>query len=142
MSIATLLVNMKLCVDTYASRLKYEHDVFFQQRNYINSSIFRVNKKSNIKGQTQKVIVSLDDGDDEGLALLIPDIHETTLLVQRVANIDKLYNSSDELQTVDRPMSKSIEERYLEIMKKLQFGKLNKISSKEKTKMVKCSFRL
>lgn len=69
------------------------------------------------------MIVTLDDGDDEGLALLIPDIHETTLLVQRVTNIDKLYNSTDDVQMVDQPLSKSIEERYLEIMKKLQFGK-------------------
>lgn len=92
--------------------------IFFLFLNHFS----RVNKKSNIKGQTQKVVVTLDDGDDEGLALLIPDIHETTLLVQRVTNIDKLYNSTDDVQTIDQPLSKSIEERYLELMKKLQFG--------------------
>lgn len=85
--------------------------------------LFRVNKKSNIKGQTQKVTVNIDDGDDEGLALLIPDIQETTLLVQRASNIDYQSSSSHDTDKgyVDRPISNSIEQRYLEIMKKLQF---------------------
>lgn len=103
--------------------VRTDENVTHTKTKFLNRFLFyRVNKKSNIKGQTQKVIVTLDDGDDEGLALLIPDIHETTLLVQRVTNIDKLYNSTDDVQTIDQPLSKSIEERYLEIMKKLQFG--------------------
>lgn len=90
----------------------------------------RVNKKSNIKGQTQQVTVNIDDGDDEGLALLIPDIQETTVLVQKTTNADALANQ----QRLDReaggsgsaniervPQSKSIEQCYLEVMKKLQF---------------------
>uniref|UniRef100_W8AIN7 Dual E2 ubiquitin-conjugating enzyme/E3 ubiquitin-protein ligase BIRC6 n=1 Tax=Ceratitis capitata TaxID=7213 RepID=W8AIN7_CERCA len=111
-AIVELLLNMKTCVDTYAKRLK-------------------VNKKSNIKGQTQQVTVNIDDGDDEGLALLIPDIQETTVLVQKTTNADALANQ----QRIDRetggcssganierkPQSKSIEQRYLEVMKKLQF---------------------
>ncbi|XP_054081324.1 baculoviral IAP repeat-containing protein 6 isoform X3 [Zeugodacus cucurbitae] len=110
-AIVELLLNMKTCVDTYAKRLK-------------------VNKKSNIKGQTQQVTVNIDDGDDEGLALLIPDIQETTVLVQKTTNADALANQ----QRLDReaggsgsanieriPQSKSIEQRYLEVMKKLQF---------------------
>ncbi|XP_054725362.1 baculoviral IAP repeat-containing protein 6 isoform X3 [Anastrepha obliqua] len=110
-AIAELLLNMKTCVDTYAKRLK-------------------VNKKSNIKGQTQQVTVSIDDGDDEGLALLIPDIQETTVLVQKTTNADALANQ----QRLDResggsstaniermPQNKSVEQRYLEVMKKLQF---------------------
>ncbi|XP_036324883.1 baculoviral IAP repeat-containing protein 6 isoform X2 [Rhagoletis pomonella] len=110
-AIAELLLNMKTCVDTYAKRLK-------------------VNKKSNIKGQTQQVTVSIDDGDDEGLALLIPDIQETTWLVQKTTNADALANKQrmdreaggSSITNIERtPQSKSVEQRYLEVMKKLQF---------------------
>ncbi|XP_067616443.1 baculoviral IAP repeat-containing protein 6 isoform X2 [Eurosta solidaginis] len=110
-AIVELLLNMKTCVDTYAKRLK-------------------VNKKSNIKGQTQQVTVNIDDGDDEGLALLIPDIQETTVLVQKTTNADALANQErldresggSGLANIDRiPQSKSIEQSYLEVMKKLQF---------------------
>lgn len=106
-SIVWLLENMKSCVDTYASRLK-------------------VSKKSNIKGQTQRIVVSLDDGDDEGLALLIPDIHETYQLVMTATNSNqKLEPKSDQdSMVVERPyQSQNIEQRYMEAMKKLQFGK-------------------
>lgn len=90
-----------------------------------------MNKKSNIKGQTQKVTVSLDDGDDEGLALLIPDIQETTVLVQRCTRIEAEHTTDDlsstslsTLNSIGRPptLSMTIEQRYLEIMKALQFG--------------------
>lgn len=96
---------------------------------------YRVNKKSNIKGQTQKVTLTLDDGDDEGLALLIPDIQETAVLVQNsVKNDEKSAMNEDGEQqnqmAVERPLSSSIEQRYLEIMKKLQFGKQIQIYSK------------
>lgn len=68
---------------------------------------------------------NIDDGDDEGLALLIPDIHETTVLVQRTTDADalvnKLHSNEDGNGQVDRPLSKSIEQRYLELMKKRQF---------------------
>ncbi|XP_030370289.1 baculoviral IAP repeat-containing protein 6 isoform X2 [Scaptodrosophila lebanonensis] len=105
--IVELLKNMKMCVDTYARRLK-------------------VNKKSNIKGQTQQQTFNIDDGDDEGLALLIPDIHETTVLVEKTTEADALINmlemDEDGQNQLDRkPLSKSIEQRYLEAMKKLQF---------------------
>lgn len=102
-SITALLANMKNCVDTYASRLK-------------------VNKKSTLKGQTQKVTISIDDGDDEGLALLIPDIQETTSIVQNTINIDPIILSDDnDDMSVERPLSSSLEQRYLEVMKRLQF---------------------
>uniref|UniRef100_A0A1Q3FEM5 Dual E2 ubiquitin-conjugating enzyme/E3 ubiquitin-protein ligase BIRC6 n=1 Tax=Culex tarsalis TaxID=7177 RepID=A0A1Q3FEM5_CULTA len=109
-SIAALLSNMKACVDTYASRLK-------------------VNKKSNLKGQTQKITVSLDDGDDEGLALLIPDIQETSLLVQSATNVDAATGGDDEqAENVPRPMAKSVEEKYMELMKALQFDTFEMIA--------------
>ncbi|XP_064535866.1 baculoviral IAP repeat-containing protein 6 isoform X5 [Drosophila montana] len=104
--IAELLKNMKTCVDTYAKRLK-------------------VNKKSNIKGQTHQLTFNIDDGDDEGLALLIPDIHETCVLVQKTTDADALINMlhthEDGMGSFERPLSKSVEQRYLELMKKRQF---------------------
>ncbi|XP_055696918.1 baculoviral IAP repeat-containing protein 6 isoform X3 [Phlebotomus papatasi] len=109
-SIATLLSNMKSCVDTYASRLKF-------------------NKKSSAKG---RVFVScVDEGDDEGLALLIPDIQDTTFLVLRATNADKMPSTIEDAPTIERPTSRSIEQRYMEIMKKLQFDTYEMISETE-----------
>ncbi|XP_075144573.1 BIR repeat containing ubiquitin-conjugating enzyme [Haematobia irritans] len=121
-SISELLTNMKTCVDTYAKRLK-------------------LNKKSNIKGQTQQVTVNIDDGDDEGLALLIPDIQETTILVQKTTHrsgqqqqnqAGMSTNEFGQMVDMDRPLqSKSIEERYLAVMKKLQFDTFDMIVEAE-----------
>ncbi|XP_058811824.1 baculoviral IAP repeat-containing protein 6 isoform X3 [Topomyia yanbarensis] len=108
-SIASLLSNMKACVDTYASRLK-------------------VNKKSNLKGQTQKITVSLDDGDDEGLALLIPDIQETSLLVQSATNLEAAVSEEEQKEYLPRPIAKSVEDKYLELMKALQFDTFEMIA--------------
>ncbi|XP_055907013.1 baculoviral IAP repeat-containing protein 6 isoform X1 [Eupeodes corollae] len=117
-SISELLANMKTCVDTYANRLK-------------------LNKKSNIKGQTQQVTVNIDDGDDEGLALLIPDIQETTVLVQKATNIEdarvnQLRDHGHCSTRMEKPLSKSIEERYLGVMKKMQFDSYEMIVESEK----------
>ncbi|KAM7359256.1 BIR repeat containing ubiquitin-conjugating enzyme isoform 2-T2 [Cochliomyia hominivorax] len=120
-SIAELLSNMRTCVDTYAKRLK-------------------LNKKSNIKGQTQQVTVNIDDGDDEGLALLIPDIHETAVLVQKTTKrTDQQHyqnqtttNGGNIVNNIERiPQSKSIEVRYLDVMKKLQFDTFDMIVEAE-----------
>jgi baculoviral IAP repeat-containing protein 6 len=74
----------------------------------------------------------LDESDDEGLALLIPDIQETASLVQNATYSD--VNMRDELSQsfsgVEYSLSTSIEQKYLEVMKKLQFGKLTKIFCK------------
>lgn len=67
---------------------------------------------------------NIDDGDDEGLALLIPDIQETSVLVQKTTDADALINmlhTNDDGSRQLEPLSKSIEERYLELMKKRQF---------------------
>ncbi|XP_037726370.1 baculoviral IAP repeat-containing protein 6 isoform X3 [Drosophila subpulchrella] len=109
--IVELLTNMKTCVDTYAKRLK-------------------VNKKSNIKGQTHPLTFNIDDGDDEGLALLIPDIHETSVLVQKTTDADALINmlhTNEDGSGQLEPLSKSIEQRYLELMKKRQFDTFDMI---------------
>lgn len=109
-SIASLLLNMKSCVDTYASRLKF-------------------NKKSNLKGQTQKITVTLDDGDDEGLALLIPDIQETTVIVQSATfNEQSASEDDDDKMSIDHPLTSSLEQRYLEVMKRLQFDTFEMIT--------------
>ncbi|KMZ04446.1 baculoviral IAP repeat-containing protein 6 isoform X6 [Drosophila simulans] len=109
--IVELLTSMKTCVDTYAKRLK-------------------VNKKSNIKGQTHQLTFNIDDGDDEGLALLIPDIHETSVLVQKTTDADALINmlhTNEDGSAQIEPVSKSIEQRYLELMKKRQFDTFDMI---------------
>lgn len=134
-SIAALLANMKACVDTYASRLKYAAFGIAMRppvAHYCNYT-FRVNKKSNLKGQTQKITVSLDDGDDEGLALLIPDIQETSMLVQNATNVETLTVEEEQKEVVPRPMAKSVEEKYMELMKALQFGKFVFKRQKKKT---------
>lgn len=86
---------------------------------------FRVNKKGNLKSaSSSKTTVNLDDGDDEGLALLIPDIQETFLLVQS-ATCSEAHSGRDDEDSVpiDRPIMHSIEEKYKELMTRLQFGK-------------------
>lgn len=78
-----------------------------------------------MKGQTQKISISLDESDDEGLALLIPDIQETAALVQSATYSDP-SNRDDHDQSVcsiDYSLGNSIEQKYLEVMKRLQFGK-------------------
>lgn len=86
-----------------------------------------MNKKAAAKnGATPKnPVANLEDGDDEGLALLIPDIQETTQLVQNAATgSDASSREEEELYPAERPVVYSIEEKYLELMKKLQFGKM------------------
>ena len=72
----------------------------------------------------------MDDSDDEGLALLIPDIRETTLLVQSVT-----YSETKEDQqhssSLEFPLSLSIEQKYLEVMKRLQFDTFEMIAESE-----------
>jgi baculoviral IAP repeat-containing protein 6 (apollon) len=80
-----------------------------------------------LKGQTQKISISLDESDDEGLAMLIPDIQETAALVQSATYSDP--SNKDEADrdasSLEYPLSTSIEQKYLEVMKKLQFGEFN-----------------
>lgn len=94
----------------------------------------RVNKKSNIKGQTQKLTVTLDDGDDEGLARLIPDIQETSELVQRCTRAFLSSEGVDQMDdgeydadraaaaAIQRNKLRTLEQRYIDVMKELQFG--------------------
>lgn len=72
------------------------------------------------------MIVTQNDDNDEILAFLIPDIHKTALIVQQCCSKlepVKHKNAVCYVGSIDRPLSKSIEQRYLEVMKTLQFGK-------------------
>lgn len=70
----------------------------------------------------------MDDSDDEGLALLIPDIQETTSLVQSATYSESLTKEENQLSmnSLEYPINSSIEQKYLEVMKKLQFGEFFK----------------
>jgi baculoviral IAP repeat-containing protein 6 (apollon) len=60
--------------------------------------------------------------------MLIPDIQETAALVQSATYSDP--NNRDDAdrdsKNLEYPLSTSIEQKYLEVMKKLQFGKLTR----------------
>ncbi|MEQ2245471.1 Baculoviral IAP repeat-containing protein 6, partial [Ilyodon furcidens] len=107
-SVGMLLAKMKTCVDTYTNRLR--------------------SKKDKSKG------VVKPDGSDpepEGLTLLVPDIQRTAEIVHaattslRQANQErKLVESSKKVSSRPKPLSvlRSLEEKYVAAMKKLQFG--------------------
>lgn len=102
LSIATLLLNIKTGVDTYASRLKFVADT---------------------RWQTQKVAVTSEDGDDERLASLIPEIQDTTALIQKCMKNEADHSITNcEASSIERPQ-RSLEHRYLDLMKVLQFGR-------------------
>ncbi|CAG7720785.1 unnamed protein product [Allacma fusca] len=115
--ISCLLSKMKDVVDNYSKRLTS-------------------NTKS--KGLKSKSNKTLDDLEDEGLALLIPDIQNTAVLVQKAVTelISKLGPSDvemleEELKAV--PIYQTLEERYLVEMKKLQFAFFDMITEDEDT---------
>ncbi|XP_076283788.1 BIR repeat containing ubiquitin-conjugating enzyme isoform X2 [Lasioglossum baleicum] len=100
-SIVSLLSSMKVCVDIY------------------------VHKINRTRGNKSKTLFKYPDDaeQDEGLATLIPDIQESATIVQ---------NATARLAAMDEDMPgpspagpelplRSIEQRYLEVMKNLQF---------------------
>lgn len=102
-SVVSLLSNMRVCVDTYVHK--------------INRT--RTNKSKNVSKYPD------DSEQDEGLATLIPDIQESATIVQNATR--KLSDVNEELPgpsptTQELPL-RSIEHRYLEVMKNLQFGR-------------------
>lgn len=94
------------------------------------NKIFRINKKSNLKGTSQKILISMDDSDDEGLALLIPDIRETATLVQSVTYTETKEDQQNTC-SLEYPLGLSIEQKYLEVMKRLQFDTFEMIAESE-----------
>lgn len=85
---------------------------------------FRIKTKAKASSKSGTTTISVEDGEDEGLALLIPDIQETFMLVQNATSADMtMQEEQEQIQSIERPSMQSIEEKYLELMKKLQFGK-------------------
>ncbi len=75
----------------------------------------------------------MDDSDDEGLALLIPDIQETTSLVQSATYSESLTKDENQqgMNNLEYPMGTTIEQKYLEVMKRLQFDTFEMIVESE-----------
>lgn len=113
LSIVALLQKMKSCVDNYTCRLRFN-------KNSTNKFKFAKYSADQNENETET---------DEGLALLMPDIQETANIVQQATN-QLLGYEEQEISTYDATITEqpfnlqqSIEQRYLEIMRKLQFGK-------------------
>ncbi|XP_029926712.1 baculoviral IAP repeat-containing protein 6 isoform X5 [Myripristis murdjan] len=121
-SVGMLLAKMKTCVDTYTNRLR--------------------SKKDKSKG-----VVKTDSSDPEpeGLTLLVPDIQRTAEIVYaattslRQANQErKLAETSKKVSSRPKPLSilRSLEEKYVAAMKKLQFDTFEMVSEEEDGKLV------
>ncbi|XP_012868979.1 PREDICTED: baculoviral IAP repeat-containing protein 6, partial [Dipodomys ordii] len=120
-SVGTLLAKMKTCVDTYTNRLRSK----------------RENVKTGIKPDTS-------DQEPEGLTLLVPDIQKTAEIVsaattnlRQVHQEKKLGDYSKKTAMKPKPLSvlKSLEEKYVAVMKKLQFDTFEMVSEDEDGKL-------
>nr|XP_033791570.1 baculoviral IAP repeat-containing protein 6 isoform X2 [Geotrypetes seraphini] len=121
-SVGTLLAKMKTCVDTYTNRLRSKKD----------------KAKAGMKQDAS-------DPEPEGLTLLVPDIQRTAEIVYlattslRQANQEKkMAEYSKKAAVKPKPLSvlRSLEERYVAIMKKLQFDTFEMVSEDDDGKMV------
>lgn len=102
-SIVSLLSSMRVCVDTYMNK---------------------INRTRGSKKSTPKYPEHSED--DEGLATLISDIQESSTVVENATA--RLTGINDERggpspSAPELPL-RSIEQRYLEVMKRLQFGEM------------------
>ncbi|XP_011349517.2 baculoviral IAP repeat-containing protein 6 isoform X2 [Ooceraea biroi] len=103
-SVVSLLSSMKVCVDTYVNKIN---------RTRGNKTSTKVSKYPD------------DTEQDEGLATLIPDIQESATIVQNATC--RLFGMGEELlpgsspAAPEQPLRSSLEQRYLEVMKNLQF---------------------
>ncbi|MGH0168669.1 UNVERIFIED_CONTAM: hypothetical protein FKN15_055157 [Acipenser sinensis] len=121
-SVGTLLAKMKTCVDTYTNRLR--------------------SKKDKSKGAVK---AEVSDPEPEGLTLLVPDIQKTAEIVYaattslRQANQEKkLAESSKKVATRPKLLSvlRSLEEKYVAAMRKLQFDTFEMVSEDDDGKLV------
>ncbi|KAM3606446.1 uncharacterized protein V6R79_016382 [Siganus canaliculatus] len=121
-SVGMLLAKMKTCVDTYTNRLR--------------------SKKDKSKGVMK---ADSSDAEPEGLTLLVPDIQRTAEIVYaattslRQANQErKLVESSRKVSSRPKPLSilRSLEEKYVAAMKKLQFDTFEMVSEDEDGKLM------
>ncbi|XP_064788418.1 baculoviral IAP repeat-containing protein 6 isoform X5 [Oncorhynchus masou masou] len=128
-SVGMLLAKMKTCVDTYTNRLRWGL------------------RRTESKKDKAKGVVKPDSSDPEpeGLTLLVPDIQRTAEIVYaattslRQANQErKLAESSKKATTRPKPMSilRSLEEKYVAIMKKLQFDTFEMVTEDDDGKLV------
>uniref|UniRef100_A0A8C6JNE8 Dual E2 ubiquitin-conjugating enzyme/E3 ubiquitin-protein ligase BIRC6 n=1 Tax=Melopsittacus undulatus TaxID=13146 RepID=A0A8C6JNE8_MELUD len=121
-SVGTLLAKMKTCVDTYTNRLRSKKD----------------KAKAGVKPDTS-------DQEPEGLTLLVPDIQKTAEIVYaattslRQANQEKkMAEYSKKAAVKPKPLSvlRSLEEKYVAVMKKLQFDAFEMVSEDDDGKLV------
>ncbi|XP_074899221.1 dual E2 ubiquitin-conjugating enzyme/E3 ubiquitin-protein ligase BIRC6 isoform X6 [Buteo buteo] len=121
-SVGTLLAKMKTCVDTYTNRLRSKKD----------------KAKAGVKPDTS-------DQEPEGLTLLVPDIQKTAEIVYaattslRQANQEKkMAEYSKKAAVRPKPLSvlRSLEEKYVAVMKKLQFDTFEMVSEDDDGKLV------
>ncbi|XP_039574732.1 baculoviral IAP repeat-containing protein 6 isoform X5 [Passer montanus] len=121
-SVGTLLAKMKTCVDTYTNRLRSKKD----------------KAKTGVKPDTS-------DQEPEGLTLLVPDIQKTAEIVYaattslRQANQEKkMAEYSKKAAVKPKPLSvlRSLEEKYVAVMKKLQFDTFEMVSEDDDGKLV------
>ncbi|XP_072565882.1 dual E2 ubiquitin-conjugating enzyme/E3 ubiquitin-protein ligase BIRC6 isoform X5 [Paramormyrops kingsleyae] len=121
-SVGMLLAKMKTCVDTYTNRLRSKKD----------------KSKGVVKADTS-------DPEPEGLTLLVPDIQRTAEIVHaattslRQANQERKLAESSR-KAAGRPkqlsMLRSLEDKYVAAMKKLQFDTFEMVSEDEDGKLV------
>uniref|UniRef100_A0A8C3Q9P8 Dual E2 ubiquitin-conjugating enzyme/E3 ubiquitin-protein ligase BIRC6 n=1 Tax=Geospiza parvula TaxID=87175 RepID=A0A8C3Q9P8_GEOPR len=121
-SVGTLLAKMKTCVDTYTNRLRSKKD----------------KAKAGVKPDSS-------DQEPEGLTLLVPDIQKTAEIVYaattslRQANQEKkMAEYSKKAAVKPKPLSvlRSLEEKYVAVMKKLQFDTFEMVSEDDDGKLV------
>uniref|UniRef100_F7FUX9 Dual E2 ubiquitin-conjugating enzyme/E3 ubiquitin-protein ligase BIRC6 n=1 Tax=Ornithorhynchus anatinus TaxID=9258 RepID=F7FUX9_ORNAN len=120
-SVGTLLAKMKTCVDTYTNRLRSKKDKV----------------KTGVKPDAS-------DQEPEGLTLLVPDIQKTAEIVYtattslRQANQEKkMAEYSKKAAVKPKPLSilRSLEEKYVAVMKKLQFDTFEMVSEDDDGKL-------
>ncbi|XP_051469047.1 baculoviral IAP repeat-containing protein 6 isoform X5 [Apus apus] len=121
-SVGTLLAKMKTCVDTYTNRLRSKKD----------------KAKAGVKPDAS-------DQEPEGLTLLVPDIQKTAEIVHaattslRQANQEKkMAEYCRKAAVKPKPLSvlRSLEEKYVAVMKKLQFDTFEMVSEDDDGKLV------
>ncbi|ESN99491.1 hypothetical protein HELRODRAFT_113622 [Helobdella robusta] len=140
-SISSLLDKMRKCVDTYALRLKGNKG---QQK----AAQMTTASSANTSVASSTAAMAAEDEESEGLALLIPEIQETSVIVNR-AIADYLNASGISLTSQKKKdmmsasssstmmamtssvmgrMSQSQEEKYISVMKLLQYDTYKMVS--------------
>ncbi|XP_067844789.1 baculoviral IAP repeat-containing protein 6 [Heptranchias perlo] len=121
-SVGTLLAKMKTCVDTYTNRLRSKKD------------------KSKAGSKTEAA-----EAESEGLTLLVPDIQQTAEIVQvattslrQAAQEKKIAESTKKAMARPRPsaVTRSLEEKYVAAMKKLQFDTAEMVTEDDDGKLM------